>query len=87
MILAEEGCPMRYLAIAGMVLPLQGCLFFFYVPPTQQAGNACAQENTYVGQRIKTAEGRIATVEKVFGRNQQRCQETRLPVLVEARFD
>lgn len=81
---------MRYLLVAALVLPLHGCLFFFWIPGSVidklSGWNACASEGVQVGNRLKHTDGRIGKVERVSGRS-DRCQDGKLPVLVEVNFE
>lgn len=79
---------MRYLLIAALVLPLQGCWFFMFPIPTSlwEGGNACAGESVYVGQTLTHDDGRIGKVSKVIGRH-QRCPTGARPMLVDMSFE
>lgn len=77
---------MRYLVIAVLVVPLQGCLFFFYVPGSGEAGNTCVGESAYVGQSLKNDDGRVGRIEKIVGRS-SRCQTARHPMLADVKYD
>ena len=77
---------MRYIAIAALALPLQGCLFFFYVPGSTEGGNTCVGETSFVGQRIKHDDGRSGQVEKIIGRS-SRCQTAKYPMLADVKYE
>lgn len=81
---------MRYLFILALCLPLQGCLFFFYVPGSLidaiTGGNACGPESMTVGGRFKHYDGRIGTVEKIYGLS-DRCRNAHIPILADVKYD
>jgi hypothetical protein len=79
---------MKYLVVLLLTLPLQGCWFFFLPIPTSlfQAGNTCAGENVYAGQRLRHDDGRVGTVVKVIGRHQL-CQTSNRPMLLEVNYE
>lgn len=77
---------MRYVLMLVLCIPLQGCFFFFYVPGSSQAGNACASEYSQVGQLLRNEEGKVGKIEKVIGRH-QRCPTAARPILVEVSYE
>ncbi len=79
---------MRYLMIVLLVLPLEGCWFFMFPIPTSaiQEGNACADDKVYLGQTLRMPGGQSGKVEKVIGRNTDRCREAHMPVLVDVSY-
>jgi hypothetical protein len=87
---------MRILFVLLLTLPLQGCLFFFYIPgsvidklksePEIVGGNACAGASVRDGGRFAHHDGRMGTVEKIYGTS-TRCPNPDIPMLVDVRYD
>jgi hypothetical protein len=78
--------------IVGLCLSLQGCFWFFIWTPgmsdalTGAEGEHCVGDNAYVGQKIKLADGRVGTVEKLSGIS-SRCQTPAWPIRAKLSFD
>lgn len=88
---------MRYLIVLLLCLPLQGCLFFFYIPGSVvekiksggepvSFGNACVAAGTSNGSKYIHQDGRVGTVDRIYGPS-GKCQFETAPILVDVKFD